>query len=162
MIFIKDETNIELILDNLFLTEDIKLKRAAVLLFGKNPCKFYINAFAKIGRFGKTSDNLKFQEIIESNIFQMADKILDVLDKKFLVSEISYEGIHRVEKLEYPYKAVREAIINAIVHRDYMGAPIQISIYDDKMIIWNEGSLPDDMSIEDFKKNTLHVHTIPF
>ncbi len=152
MPYIKKEKNTNVILDNLLLTDNNQLKRAAVLLFGKKPNRFYINAFIKIGKFGKTSDELHFQEIIEGNIFELANKTLDILDKKFLIAKISYEGLHRVEKWEYPYKAIRETIINAIVHRDYMGAPIQISVYDDKIIVWNEGYLPDDLTIEDLKK----------
>jgi len=152
MPFIKDEKNIEIIFDNLLLLENKQLKRAAILLFGKSPNRFYINAFVKIGRFGKTSDELLFQEIIEGNIFELPDKILDILDKKFLISKISYEGIHRIEQWEYPYEAIRETIINAIIHKDYMGAPIQISVYDDKIIVWNEGDLPSDLTIEDLKQ----------
>ncbi|WP_321373049.1 ATP-binding protein [uncultured Draconibacterium sp.] len=120
--------------------------------FGKNPCKFFINAFVKIGRFGQTDDDLRFQEVIEGNAFQLADKTLEVLDRKFFVSPISYKGLQRVESWEYPYEAIREVILNAIVHRDYMGAPIQISVYDDKLIVWNEGSLPEDLTFEDLKK----------
>lgn len=150
--FIEEENNIEQILDNLLLLENGQLKRSAVLLFGKNPCRFYINAYVKIGRFGKTDDDLRFQEVVEGNAYQLADKTLDILDKKFLISPISYQGLQRVENWEYPYEAIREVILNAIVHRDYMGAPIQISVYDDKLMVWNEGSLPDDLTIEDLKK----------
>ncbi len=82
----------------------------------------------------------------------MADKTLEVLDRKFFVSPISYKGLQRVESWEYPYEAIREVILNAIVHRDYMGAPIQISVYDEKLIVWNEGSLPEDLTLEDLKK----------
>jgi ATP-dependent DNA helicase RecG len=150
--FIAEEKNIEQILDNLLLLEDGNLKRSAVLLFGKNPCRFFINAFVKIGRFGQTDDDLRFQEIIEGNAFQLADKTLEILDRKFFVSPISYKGLQRVENWEYPYEAIREVILNAIVHRDYMGAPIQISVYDDKLIVWNEGSLPKDLTFEDLKR----------
>lgn len=150
--FIEGENNIEQILDNLLLLENEQLKRSAVLLFGKNPCRFYINAYVKIGRFGKTDDDLRFQEVVEGNAYQLADKTLDVLDKKFLISPISYQGLQRVENWEYPYEAIREVILNAIVHKDYTGAPIQISVYDDKLMVWNEGSLPDDLSIDDLKK----------
>lgn len=132
--------------------EDGNLKRSAILLFGKNPCRFFINAFVKIGRFGQTDDDLRFQEVIEGNAFQLADKTLEMLDRKFFISPISYKGIQRVESWEYPYEAIREVIINAIIHRDYMGAPIQISVYDDKLIVWNEGSLPDNLTFEDLKK----------
>jgi ATP-dependent DNA helicase RecG len=150
--FIAEEENIEQILDNLHLLEDGKFKRSAVLLFGKNPCRFFINAFVKIGRFGQTDDDLRFQEVIEGNAFQLADKTLEVLDRKFFISPISYKGLQRVESWEYPYEAIREVVLNAIVHRDYMGAPIQISVYDDKLIVWNEGSLPEDLTFEDLKK----------
>jgi ATP-dependent DNA helicase RecG len=150
--FIADEVNVEQILDNLSLLEDGKLKRSAILLFGKNPCRFFINAFVKIGRFGKTDDDLKFQEVVEGNVFQLADKTLEILDSKFFISPITYKGLQRVEGWEYPYEAIREVIINAIVHRDYMGAPIQISVYKDKLIVWNEGSLPEGLTIEDLKK----------
>ncbi len=150
--FIEEENNISNILENLLLVEKENLKRAGILLFGKNPCRFFINAFVKIGRFGKSDDDLLFQEVIESNIFELADKTLGVLDRKFLISPVSYEGLHRIENWEYPYKAVREAIINAIVHRTYTGAPIQISVYDDKIIIWNEGKLPEGFTIENLKK----------
>lgn len=150
--FIAEEESLEQILDNLLLLEDGSLKRSAILLFGKNPCRFFINAFVKIGRFGQTDDDLRFQEVVEGNTFQLADKVIEVLDRKFFVSPISYKGLQRVESWEYPYEAIREVILNAIVHRDYMGAPIQISVYDDKLIVWNEGSLPEDLTFEDLKK----------
>ncbi len=149
--FIENEDDIEQILNNLLLLEIKQLKRSAVLLFGKNPCRFFVNAFVKIGRFGKSDDDLKFQEVVEGNAFQLANKTLDMLDKKFLVSPISYKGLYRIEGWEYPYEAIRETILNAIVHRNYMGAPIQISVYDDKLIVWNEGTLPEGLSIEDLK-----------
>ena len=150
--FIETENDINRILENLLLIENGNLKRSTVLLFGKNPERFYINAFVKIGKFGISDTDLKYQEIVEGNIFQLADKTLEVLDRKFFVSPISYEGLQRIESWEYPYEAIRETILNAIVHRDYMGAPIQISVYEDKLIVWNEGRLPDDMTTEDLKK----------
>jgi len=150
--FIENEKDIKQILENLILIEDGKLKRSALLLFGKNPERFYINAFVKVGKFGSSDTDLKYQEIVEGNAYQLADNVLEVLDRKFFVSPISYEGLHRIESWEYPYEAIRETILNAIVHRDYMGAPIQISVYDDKLIVWNEGRLPDDMTVKDLKK----------
>ncbi len=152
MPFLEEENDFLSILDNLLLLEEGQPKRSAILLFGKQPCRFYINAYVKIGRFGKSDDDLLFQEVVESNIFELADKTLEVLDRKFLISPITYEGIHRIENWEYPYKAVREAIINAIAHRDYSGAPIQISVYDDKIIVWNEGKLPEGLTLEDLRR----------
>lgn len=57
--------------------------------------------------------------------------------------------MNRVETYEYPREAIREALLNAIAHKDYSGGvPIQISIYKDKLMIWNEGHLPDDWTIQ--------------
>ncbi len=90
--------------------------------------------------------------MVEGNAFQLADKIIEILDKKYFIKAISYEGLHRVETPPYPYEAIREALINAIVHRNYFGPPIQISLYEDKMMIWNVGELPEQLKIEDLKK----------
>lgn len=54
--------------------------------------------------------------------------------------------------MEYPEPALREAILNAIVHKNYAGTTIQLSVYDDKLILWNPGALPQELSIEQLKK----------
>ena len=102
----------------------------------------------KIARFINSDDVLRFQDIIEGNILEMADKVMDILKTKYLISPISYKGLQRIENLELPEDALREAIFNAIVHKDYTGAPIQLSVYNDKLILWNEGRLPDGFTIE--------------
>ncbi len=51
--------------------------------------------------------------------------------------------MHRVEKGKYPTAAIREMLLNALIHRSYMGAPVQIQVYDQKISIWNEGFLPE-------------------
>ena len=121
---------------------------AAILMFGKNPQRFFREAYFKIGRFGKDDADLLFQDVIEGNILQMADKVLLILRSKYLKSPIRYQGLSRIEDLEYPEEALREAILNAIVHKDYTGTTIQLSIYDDKLILWNEGKLPEDLNIK--------------
>lgn len=129
-----------------------ELKNAALLLFGNDPQKHFTTSYFKIGRFGESDADLKFQDIVEGNIIEMADKILNILRSKYLVSNIRYEGLQRIEDLEYPEAALREAILNAIVHKDYTGSTIQFSVYDNKIIIWNPGGLPDELSIEMLKK----------
>lgn len=61
------------ILEKLHLTEGTKLKRAAIILFGKDPRKFYPNAFVKIGRIGNTEAELLHQDEIETNLIQAVD-----------------------------------------------------------------------------------------
>ncbi len=150
---VEGEDDILKIFKNLRLADDEGIKRAALLLFGKDPRDFFIHAYLKIGRFGKSDTELLSQEVIESNAFELADKTIEILDKKYIISNISYEGLHRVETPEYPYEAIREALLNAIAHRQYLGGtPITISLYDDKMIIWSYGTLPNEISIEDLSQ----------
>jgi ATP-dependent DNA helicase RecG len=138
----------ELLTENLQLIENTFLKRAAILLFHPKPEKFITGAFIKIGFF-ETDDDLKFQDEIHGNLFEQIEKAIDLLFTKYIKAEISYEGINRVEKFEYPKDAVREALLNAIAHKDYSGGvPIQISVYNDKIIFWNEGQLPENWTIE--------------
>jgi ATP-dependent DNA helicase RecG len=138
----------ELLIDNLQLIENGYLKRAALLLFHPNPDKFITGAYIKIGYF-ETDDDLKFQDEIHGNLFEQIEKTMDLLFTKYIKSSISYEGLNRVEKYEYPKDAVREALLNAVSHKDYSdGVPIQISVYNDKIIFWNDGQLPENWTIE--------------
>ncbi len=77
---------------------------------------------------------------------------MDLLEIKYLISYISFEGIYRKETLELPKEVLREAIINAIIHRDYIGAHTQLKIYPDKIVLWNEGSLPESLTVSDLKR----------
>jgi ATP-dependent DNA helicase RecG len=150
--FVESENDLSQLFHNLRLSERHNIKRAALLNFGKDPRRFFTNAFIKIGKFGKSDSDLLSQETIEGSIFEMADITMEILDKKYLKKIITYEGIHRIETMEYPYEAVREMLLNAIVHRQYSGPPIQISIYDDKLMVWNYGVLPETITIEDLKR----------
>lgn len=138
----------EHLIENLQLKEGEYLKRAAILLFHSNPEKFVTGAYIKIGYF-QTDDDLKFQDEIHGNLFEQIEKTMDLLFSKYIKAEISYEGINRVEKFEYPKDAVREALLNTIAHKDYSGGvPIQISVYSDKIIFWNEGQLPENWTVK--------------
>lgn len=135
-------------LENLKLTENDYLKRATILLFHPDPEKFITGAYIKIGYF-ETDDDLRFQDEIHGNLFEQVEKTMEILFTKYFKAFISYEGIHRVETFEYPEDAVREALLNAIAHKDYSGlTPIQISVYKDKIMIWNEGQLPESWTVE--------------
>ena len=139
--------------EKLRLTENGQLKRASLILFGKDPGKFYPNTFVKIGRFGKDDADIRFQETEEGNLILQLHAVLKQLNHKFLIRQIEFEGMHRIEKGEYPVAAIREMLLNALVHRNYMGAPIQIRVYDDKINIWNEGTLPDGLTLDALKRS---------
>jgi ATP-dependent DNA helicase RecG len=143
----------EHLLENLKLVENSYLKRAAILLFHPDPEKFVTGAYIKIGYFGNEAD-LIFQDEVHGNLFEQVEQTIDLLFTKYIKALISYEGIQRVEKYEYPKEAVREALLNAVAHKDYSGlTPIQIRVYKDKIMIWNEGHLPEDWTINNLLKS---------
>lgn len=148
-----DSLSLPELFDKLRLTDNGQLKRASIILFGKDPKKYYPGAFVKIGRFGKDDADLMFQETEEGNLIDLLQAVSNQLNHKFFIRPIEFEGMHRIEKSEYPVPAIREMILNALVHRDYLGAPIQIRVYDDKINIWNEGTLPEGMTIEALKQS---------
>ena len=137
------------VLENLNLLDDEgKLKNAALLLFAKKPQKYFTSVEFQIGRFGRNEGDLLEQDIIEGNIIQMADKVMEVLRFKYLHAPIRFEGMQRIETLEIPDKAFREILYNAIAHKLYSGASIQMHVYDDRIEVWNEGLLPEGYTPE--------------
>lgn len=136
------------LLDKLHLLEGAYLKRAAVLLFHPDPQRFITGAFVKIGYF-ETNVDLRYQDEVHGDLFAQVNRTIELLRTKYLKAWISYEGLQRIETYPVPDSALREAILNAVVHKDYASAvPIQISVYPDKMMIWNPGQLPTDWTVE--------------
>ena len=123
--------------------ENGHLKNAALLLFGKDPLKFFTSVRFKIGRFGVDEADLIIQDVIEGNIIQMADRVVDVLKAKYLASPVRFEGMQRKEQLEVPIEALREILFNSITHKSYTGPDIQMHVYNDHVEVWNDGELPE-------------------
>ena len=149
---IKNITDVETILKKLdLINDDGSYTRASVLLFGKQPTSHFISAYIKIGKFGDSPTELLAQDVIESNAFELAEKTIEILNSKYLIRNISYDGLSRIETPEYPFEAIREILFNAIIHRAYITTPITIKVYDDRITIWNIGKLPEQLSAEDLK-----------
>ncbi len=140
------------LLENLKLIDGKYITRAGILLFHPEPDRYFTGAFIKIGFF-TTDDDLRFQDEIYGSIFFQIEKTLELLKAKYLKAEIHYEGVTRIEEFPFPPKAFREALLKAIAHKDYSSTtPIQISVYDNKMITWNKGELPENWTVEKLKE----------
>ena len=137
--------DIELVLKNLdLITEDGKIKKAAIVLFGKKPTKFFTLCEFQIGRFVSETDVI-FQTVFSGDIIRMTDDIVEELRAKYLISPIHYEGMHRVEPLEIPEDALREAIYNSLCHKDFSAPHNQMRVYNDRIELWNPGVLPSQL-----------------
>jgi ATP-dependent DNA helicase RecG len=106
----------------------------------------------KIGRFGQSDSDLLFQETEEGNIVVLVDEVLRQLHRKFLIRAVSFEGVHRIETPPYPMPALREMLLNALIHRSYTGAPTQIRVYDNAISFWNVGGLPEGITLDALKR----------
>lgn len=131
------ECSNEELLEKLGLITDGKLKRAAVLLFYRNPQRLFTGCYVKIGRFGIGSD-LQYQDVVEGSLILIADRVVDLIYLKYLKAKITYENDVRVETYPFAREAVREAVYNALIHCKWEdGIPIQIRIEDKNMYISN-------------------------
>ena len=144
-----EEVNVsdEILLENLHLFDDEGyLMRAAMLAFYKDPEKWVTGAYIKIGYFEKSDSDLKYQDEIHGPLIEQIDKTVDLVYTKYLKALIDYEGIQRVEQFMFHPDAFREILLNAVVHKDYSSCnPIQISVYEDKIYIWNDGEMPANL-----------------
>jgi len=140
------------LLEKLHLIENGFLKRAAILLFHPDPEVICTGAYLKIGFF-EDGGEILYQDEIHGPLMLQIDQALDVLVLKYLRAMISYQGIQRVEKLPIPRPALREALLNAIIHKDYgSGAPIQVRVYDYKITVGNALILPEDWTLADLTR----------
>jgi len=90
--------------------------------------------------------------VAAGNLFNQVERTVEAI-KKHLSVRFEIKGIVRQDIWDYPIEAIREAAINALIHKDYLSpAEIQIKVYDDKIWMWNPGGLPKELSIEDLKR----------
>jgi len=137
------------LVDSLRLAEGNYLKRAAILLFHEDPEKWVVGSYVKIGYF-ETETDLLYQDEVHGPLISMADKVLDIIYTKYFRGMVSYEGIQRKETFPVPRAACREAVLNAIAHRDYSsGVPIQIKVFPDEVTIFSNGGLPENWTADD-------------
>ena len=125
--------------------------RAAILLFGKDPQEFYIPAILKVGRFRPGNIIVDDREIRGTVFDQVEEAMLYFRDRLQTKFEFTGEPQRKVI-WEYPLEALRETVINAVCHRDYMkSANTQIKIHDDHILIWNPGKLSSGLTLEQLK-----------
>jgi ATP-dependent DNA helicase RecG len=125
-----------------------------VLLFHPSPEKYIFGAVLRIGYFRSESD-LVHQDDLSGSLLEQVETIQEILKIKYLKAYVSFDGFQRKENFLYPDGALREAILNAVIHKDYAaGIPIQIKVFDNMIQIYNSGVMPEDWTIE----NLLQPH----
>jgi len=148
----------KLLLENLGLLKEERLTNAGLLLFGARPQERFVQAQLRIGVFRSPTqvvDTHEFQGTLWDQLDGAMERFRRILQVRFeiKVTELTLEGLARTDVWEYPLEALREAVINALIHRDYtVTTDIQIRIYDDELSIWNPGGLPPQLTVEQLRE----------
>ena len=141
-------THLDLIDDN------GRLANAAVLLFGKKPQKFFITSEVKCVQFyGNVVEKpMPSYQIYRGDVFELVDQATS-----FVMSRVDNWVGTRAEgekadvptRPELPIDAVKEAIVNAVCHRDYTSnASVQVMLFRDRLEVWNPGTLPYGLTVQ--------------
>ena len=129
---------------------DDKITFGAYLLFSKD---FNVISGVQAGRF-KTSTDIIDSISLNTDLFTEIDELMVFLRKHFMVEYIITGNPQREERYDYPLEAIREIVLNMIVHRDYRDSSDSIvKIFDDRIEFFNPGDLYDDLTIEELKGN---------
>ena len=162
-----ENEDIKSILKKLKLIINEKLTNAAIMLFGKNPQKYFINALVRVGRF-KDEITIIGDRRIEGNLFKQIEEAEEAIKNFINVRyEITGEQLTRKNIWDYPLEAIREALLNSVIHRNYFkyNVQTQIKIFNDWIWFFNIGGLPEGITLEQLKtthpsvaRNPLIVH----
>ena len=151
--------NAELLWQNIGLFSRGEPTRAAALLFAPIPANYFPSAQVKCARFlGTNSVDFLDEKTFEGPVIAQLFETLAFV-RRNTREQIRITGDPQHERIpEYPEEAIREAVTNAVVHRDYAStATVQVRIYDDCLEVWNPGLLPDALTIADlYRKHASH------
>ena len=124
----------------------------AILLFGKQPQRFLITSEVKCAHFHgyEVAKPIPSYQVYKGTVFDLVDQAKDfVLSKIDLWVGTREHSTQVPTKYEIPQEVVAEAIVNAVVHRDYTSnASVQVMLFKDRLEIWNPGSLPPTLTLE--------------
>lgn len=143
-----------------------RVTNAAMLMFGNDPVKFIPQCRVRMTIFtqSKISSEYIYDKLLESNIFKVVKQVDEFFEIN-LGSKSTFISTNwkRNDKLRYPKQALREGVLNAIIHRDYknISGSVLIGIYPDRLEISNYGGLPPDLKPQDLRVNHLSLPRNP-
>jgi len=157
-----NKRNLASFLTSLGIYKDGKINNAGVLMFARDVGKFIPYAEVICGAFkGANKTFIYDRKDVRSDLLTQLSETMAFIQRQLNVrSEI--RGINRYDIYELPLDALREAVVNAIIHRDYSfrGTSIYVEVYDDRVEIVNPGGLPHGFDKKDFGKLSVRRNLI--
>ncbi len=159
------ESEIEEFLTYYGLSQNNKLTNAAVVLFAREPSRFLPQCRIRLTVFkgNKSSDDIQYDRIFEGNLFRNIDAILLFFDVNIVAGSRFFDQKWLREDIAFPKSALREGIMNALIHRDYsdVSGSVMIAFYPDRLEITNSGELYGGYTPSDFSRSHLSVPRNP-
>jgi ATP-dependent DNA helicase RecG len=128
------------------------IHNAAVVLFGKEPTRFFNQCKVRLARFEGTSmRQFRDQTVCEGNLFEQYDAIINFCQKHMFLAGTMETG-QRIDTLTVPFLAIRETVLNMLAHRSWWDEDesLSVAIFDDRIEFTNPGHFPIGTSVEDF------------
>jgi len=152
-------------LDRFDLRRDGQVLRAAVVLFGKKFPPDFPQCEIRLARFrGTDKDEFLDQRAVYGPAFKLLEEAGIFCQRHFpLPGKIVPEQFQRVDTPLIPTDAMREILINALIHRDYSiaGGSIGLAIFDDRVEVWSPGTLPGGLNARDLSRKHSSVRRNP-
>ena len=143
------------ILEALGLTDGERVRRAAVVLFGRDPWPSFPQCVLRLGRFrGIDKEDPADQRVLRGGAFRLLTAAFGfVTENTPVAAAIRGDRLARDDRPLYPPVAVREALANAFCHRDYAppGGGVSVALFADRLEIASTGGLPEGIQVEDLK-----------
>jgi len=140
---------------------------AGLLLFGRDPQRFFPQADLTVARFaGRTVTDAFVRQVIRGTLPDQLQAV-EVFLRSHLKEVVRLEGMQASRRLEYPLEAVRELVVNAVAHRDYSirGDGIRVFLFSDRLEVQSPGGLPGPVTVDNiaearFSRNPVIVQVL--
>jgi len=153
---LSEDTPPQQVLEHLNLLNKGRPTNAAILLFGNTPQRFLISSEIKCAHFHGivVSKPIPFYQVYKGTVFDLVDQAVDfVLSKINLAVGTRELGTQAPVAYEMPPEVIREAIVNAVAHRDYTSnGSVQVMLFSDRLEVWNPGTLPPLLTLDKLRR----------
>ena len=140
------------LMEKLHLIKKGKITYAGMLMFYQDPEKYIPACYTKVGYFNDGSD-LKYMDDIHGPLVKQVIQTIEILYAKYFRSYEEFKGVRRITHYQYPEEVIREAVCNAIIHRNYSQCnTVQIKVFPDKLMIFNNCIFPNGWTIDNLLK----------
>jgi len=138
----------QIVLEKIGLVQDSKPTWAALLLFGKDPQRFLSQAIMHCGLFNTDEISVLDDRMVMGTIIEQVNDAMEFIRKNIRVAFVMTGEPERRQVWDYPVEALREAVINAVCHRDYtISSAVEVRILKDSLKVWSPGRLAPGITL---------------